>query len=74
MSGTFRCPTCGAPVTLAPRAPAFPFCSPRCRNADLNRWLNGNYALDPATGKLDVVDPATAEDVTATYQAARDES
>jgi uncharacterized protein len=36
-----RCPTCGAP-----RSPAFrPFCSRRCRNIDLNRWLTGAYAV-----------------------------
>jgi endogenous inhibitor of DNA gyrase (YacG/DUF329 family) len=31
--------------------------------ADLGRWLDGSYALDPETGKLDVIDPDTAEEV-----------
>jgi uncharacterized protein len=36
-----RCPICGKPS-----APArFPFCSPRCANIDLGRWLNGSYAV-----------------------------
>lgn len=24
---------------------SYPFCSERCRNIDLNRWLNGTYAI-----------------------------
>ena len=36
-----RCPTCGRP-----RMPAFrPFCSARCRDVDLARWLRGDYAV-----------------------------
>lgn len=35
------CPTCGKPMELAFR----PFCSKRCRDIDLNRWLNGVYAV-----------------------------
>ncbi len=23
----------------------YPFCSDRCRNIDLNRWLSGSYAI-----------------------------
>ncbi|WP_371923331.1 DNA gyrase inhibitor YacG [Bartonella sp. B1098] len=26
---------------------AYPFCSPRCRAIDLNRWLSGAYILPP---------------------------
>ena len=36
-----RCPTCGKPTVLAYR----PFCSKRCADVDLNRWLNGVYAV-----------------------------
>lgn len=36
-----RCPSCGAPATPARR----PFCSARCADADLNRWLVGAYAI-----------------------------
>ena len=35
------CPICGKPVEQAFR----PFCSPRCRDVDLNRWLSGSYAI-----------------------------
>jgi uncharacterized protein len=35
------CPICGKPATEATR----PFCSPRCRDVDLNRWLSGRYVV-----------------------------
>jgi endogenous inhibitor of DNA gyrase (YacG/DUF329 family) len=36
-----RCPNCGATTD-----PLFrPFCSKRCKNVDLNRWLKGVYAI-----------------------------
>ena len=42
------CPICGRP-----RDPAFkPFCSKRCADIDLNRWLTGVYAV-PATEEED---------------------
>ena len=35
------CPICGKPS-----APEFrPFCTRRCANVDLNRWLGGVYAV-----------------------------
>ena len=35
------CPICGKPVD-----PQFkPFCSNRCRQVDLNRWLSGTYRV-----------------------------
>ena len=36
-----RCPICGKPASEAVR----PFCSPRCRDVDLNRWLSGRYVV-----------------------------
>ena len=35
------CPICGKPATEASQ----PFCSERCRDVDLNRWLSGSYAI-----------------------------
>jgi uncharacterized protein len=35
------CPICGKPVVQAFR----PFCSRRCADVDLNRWLSGVYAV-----------------------------
>lgn len=39
-----RCPVCGKP----PRAESRPFCSVRCAQVDLGRWLSGGYAVPGA--------------------------
>jgi len=38
------CPICGKPAVEASR----PFCSERCRDVDLNRWLSNSYAIPAA--------------------------
>lgn len=38
------CPECRRPSTRE----NYPFCSDRCRNLDLSRWLNGSYAIPVA--------------------------
>lgn len=43
-----RCPICGAPTQHAVR----PFCSPRCADIDLGRWVSGAYVIS-ATGGAD---------------------
>ena len=35
------CPECGRPAVEAHR----PFCSKRCRQIDLGRWLSDSYAI-----------------------------
>jgi endogenous inhibitor of DNA gyrase (YacG/DUF329 family) len=46
------CPTCGKPADPAHR----PFCSKRCADIDLHRWLSGQYKIptdeppDPGEG------------------------
>ncbi|WP_297509206.1 DNA gyrase inhibitor YacG [uncultured Caulobacter sp.] len=35
------CPICGKPVATAFR----PFCSKRCADVDLQRWLSGRYVV-----------------------------
>ena len=35
------CPICGKPAATRFR----PFCSGRCKDVDLNRWLSGNYVI-----------------------------
>lgn len=58
------------PVRLRPRRPCaicgkpsqqkfHPFCSARCANVDLNRWLGGHYAI-PAEEEPDPEDEASA--------------
>lgn len=44
-----KCPQCGAPTRVETR----PFCSRRCADLDLGRWLRGVYRVptnEPATG------------------------
>lgn len=38
---TGKCPICGAPTEQQYR----PFCSRRCADVDLSRWLRGAYAI-----------------------------
>ncbi len=45
------CPVCGKPSTERFR----PFCSARCSDVDLNRWLSGVYAIP--TAETDEDDP-----------------
>ena len=40
-----RCPTCKRPVSEGKAGPAFPFCSPRCKLADLGSWLSNRYVV-----------------------------
>ncbi len=49
-----RCPVCGAASDVKTR----PFCSPRCRDVDLHRWLSGSYAIPAAVGDDDERDSA----------------
>ena len=36
-----KCPICSRPAS----GDTLPFCSPRCRDVDLNRWLKGTYVI-----------------------------
>jgi endogenous inhibitor of DNA gyrase (YacG/DUF329 family) len=51
------CPICGKPS-----APAFhPFCSARCKDVDLNRWLSDRYRI-PTSETPDVPPEHSGED------------
>jgi endogenous inhibitor of DNA gyrase (YacG/DUF329 family) len=43
-----KCPVCGQPAAAGFR----PFCSGRCADVDLNRWLSGAYAI-PSRAEAD---------------------
>ncbi|HWB47748.1 MAG TPA: DNA gyrase inhibitor YacG [Stellaceae bacterium] len=43
---TAACPICGKPTSAAHR----PFCSKRCREIDLGRWLRGVYRVETDEG------------------------
>ncbi|MGD1888130.1 MAG: DNA gyrase inhibitor YacG [Cohaesibacteraceae bacterium] len=50
------CPICEEPA----RDPHTPFCSARCRQVDLNRWLSGSYVITQASES----DEDSADDTT----------
>jgi endogenous inhibitor of DNA gyrase (YacG/DUF329 family) len=47
-----RCPICGRPAAEE----MMPFCSPRCRDVDLNRWLSGSYVIPARDDEPDDAD------------------
>ncbi len=40
-----HCPTCQRPVLPRPKNPSAPFCSERCRQVDLGKWLNEEHRI-----------------------------
>lgn len=52
------CPICDKPTEKAYR----PFCSSRCANVDLGRWLNGSYTLPGDEVALDEIDEEAPRD------------
>lgn len=53
-----HCPECSAPVDAAFR----PFCSKRCADVDLARWLTGGYAIPAAAQSDDAEDDMPGTD------------
>ena len=51
------CPLCGKPADTKFR----PFCSKRCADIDLNRWLTGVYSF-PAEEEDDTSEPGHGDD------------
>jgi endogenous inhibitor of DNA gyrase (YacG/DUF329 family) len=51
----FTCPTCRRALE-GTRAdfPALPFCSARCRSADLGSWLNESYRITAPVSEEDL--------------------
>ena len=39
------CPTCKAQLEVGHTWAARPFCSERCKMADLGRWLDGDFVI-----------------------------
>ena len=48
-----KCPICGKPATPEHK----PFCSARCADVDLHRWLSGRYAVPGREGPEEPGDP-----------------
>jgi endogenous inhibitor of DNA gyrase (YacG/DUF329 family) len=53
-----RCPICGKPALARFR----PFCSARCANVDLNRWLSGAYRLPAVEEAADEAVPQAPDE------------
>jgi endogenous inhibitor of DNA gyrase (YacG/DUF329 family) len=51
------CPICGRPTDLHYR----PFCSRRCADVDLSRWMRGTYAIPDAAESEDGDNPDPIE-------------
>lgn len=49
-----KCPICKAPTNAAYK----PFCSKRCADVDLHRWLTGGYAVPAVESEDDRDAPA----------------
>ncbi len=53
-----KCPVCEKPST-----PKFaPFCSQRCADLDLGRWLKGTYIIPAAPDEAEVPDQSPSDD------------
>jgi endogenous inhibitor of DNA gyrase (YacG/DUF329 family) len=49
------CPICGKPSAQA----FHPFCSARCQDIDLNRWLSGSYVIPAPSDSGDTLPDET---------------
>lgn len=58
-----RCPICRTELDVQRLPETRPFCSPRCKRADLANWLEGNYRLprELTPEELDQLDPEERE-------------
>jgi len=50
-----KCPICSKPADQNYQ----PFCSKRCADVDLNRWLSGGYAIPGASVEEDEDGPSS---------------
>jgi len=58
MSKPLACPVCKKPA-----APDFrPFCSPRCKQVDLGRWLTESYRVPTDEAPSDAPPPEAGDD------------
>jgi hypothetical protein len=49
-----KCPSCGRAVEVKPPDSFRPFCSERCRLADLGKWLDGAYRISAPISEEDL--------------------
>jgi uncharacterized protein len=51
-----KCPSCGKQHTYSTENPNRPFCSERCKQIDLGRWANEEYAIPASMPPVDDID------------------
>jgi len=51
------CPECGRPSARD----TYPFCSARCKNVDLGRWLTGAYVIPEREGEDEDGTPGSSD-------------
>jgi uncharacterized protein len=56
------CPICKGPRKAAVDNPTYPFCSPRCKLADLGNWMDGTYAVDDQPAGPEEVEAAAVSE------------
>lgn len=61
-SGRGICPICGHIIAAEDQASQrhAPFCSKRCADVDLNRWLSGGYAIPVVEPEPDDIEALAA--------------
>ncbi len=57
-----QCPTCGDEVAWSPASPFRPFCSERCKNADLGAWASERYTIADASDEGQDASSADGDD------------
>jgi endogenous inhibitor of DNA gyrase (YacG/DUF329 family) len=59
------CPVCSRKVGPLAENPGFPFCSPRCKQVDLGKWLDEAYRISShpseEEGESSLESPTVAE-------------
>ena len=57
------CPICGKPAASRSENRTFPFCSTRCRQIDLGKWLDEDYRIPtgPAPSEAEQTEPRKKE-------------
>ncbi|WP_338847676.1 DNA gyrase inhibitor YacG [Massilia sp. W12] len=53
MPTTVNCPRCAASVVWSSDSPWRPFCSERCKLADLGAWANEEYRISKTAQEAD---------------------
>jgi uncharacterized protein len=61
-----KCPTCARSIIYSTDNPFRPFCSERCKMADLGKWIEGTYVIEG--DDVDAIENALTRDVSDNQQ------